>query len=119
MENLLERSALRKFSFALIDPALADLIPASVTSQALTPRRLSQGRHLMPSLIDLRPLSEDGLTSLYISLQECAEYTSEPLIRFLVATDTNAEEFSRHWNLMQMAQQSPNCQDPPGYRPVS
>lgn len=104
MDKFLESLALRECAFGLIDPAIVNAVPNELTTQALVPERLWSSRHLMPILLNLKHLSVDGWTCFLSWFRDSSKYLQQPPVAFFVTTDITADEFARHWNVMQLAQ---------------
>ncbi len=107
MDEFFESLALREYAFGLIDPAIVEFVPPELTTQALVPKRLQASKHLMPILLDLRHLSGGDEKCLLLWLRDAARYLHRPPVAFFVNTCSDPDAFSRHWNVMQLAQPAP------------
>lgn len=104
MDRFLESFTVRKCAFGLIDPAMAEKLPEGLTTQILVPKRLTSSSHLMPILLDLRRESEDSWNGLIAWIRDEFKQSGRPPIALFVTTDTNVDQFTRHWNAIQLAQ---------------
>lgn len=106
MDEFLELSNLQKFDFGLVDPIDVELIPQGLKPKVLVPKRLLTSEHLMPILLNLKQFSREQWQSFMSWLEgEYARSQATP-VKFFITSDTNVDNFSHHWCLMQVVQTS-------------
>lgn len=107
MDQSFESTTLRECAFGLIDPAFVEFVPNELTIQPLVPERFWSSRHLMPILLDIRRLSDDARASFESWFRDTSKDAQSPPIAFFITANIDANEFSRHWNAIQLAQPMP------------
>lgn len=107
MDVFLKSLTMRKCAFGVFDPAMTEKLPEGLTTQILLPKRLKSSSHLMPILLNLRQASGDTWNGLIKWMRDEFAHSHRPPIPLFVTTDINVDEFSRHWNAIQLAQPHP------------
>lgn len=108
MDEFLDSSTLRKCAFGLVDPKMAEILPCHLVTHNLVPKGLTSSSHLMPVLLDLRQNSNDGWDTLLTSIRNELEKSRQPPVALFITTEVSVDEFSRHWNLIQLARPQPS-----------
>ena len=108
MDDFLQSLAFRECTFALVDATMVDLLPDTLTTEVLVPKRLTSSAHLMPKMIDLGRLSKGDMAALHACLGDASAKSEHPPIALFVTTKISASEFARHWNATQLARPRPD-----------
>lgn len=109
LENDFDYQILRKHAFGLIDPAALYDLPAGILGEPIVPVDLAASAHLMPRLLDLRTMPDDSANILLQSFYDSHTLLQPPPIRLLIETEATAEQFTRHWNRLQLASPRPEA----------
>lgn len=104
MTIFLDFQTVRHCAFGIVDAAMVEHLPKKLCVEPLVPKRLTQSKHLMPALIDLRRTPADRLSVLFDGLAESCGRGESPSVALFIKTDCSAEEMARHWNAMQIAE---------------
>lgn len=94
----------RKCAFGVVDAAMLKSLPDGLHTEPLVPNQLTQSRHLMPALIDLRRIPIERLNVLLDDLEESYGRGEPPSIALFIVSESGVTEIARHWNAMQIAE---------------
>lgn len=101
-ENTFDYKILAKHSFALVDPNAVGELPEGVIGKPLVPDELASSTHLMPVLLNLRAMPEDTANALLTVLYEAHCHQENPIVKVLIETDADPDQFDRQWNSLQL-----------------
>lgn len=101
-ENTFDYKILARHTFCLVDPNAVGELPDSVSGKPLVPDELANSAHLMPVLLNLRAMPEESGNALLNALYEAHSQQERPVVRVLVETDADTEQFTRQWNSLQL-----------------
>ncbi|MDR7049094.1 hypothetical protein J2X54_001542 [Duganella sp. 3397] len=101
-ENTFDYKILATHKFCLVDPNAVGELPDSVSGKPLVPDELANSAHLMPVLLNLRTIPEESGNALLNALYEAHSQQERPVVRVLVETDADTEQFTRQWNSLQL-----------------
>lgn len=107
MSELLTRSSMREYQFAVIDPTVRDFLKEELITEILVPDCLTKSAHLMPALVHLQQLSSAQWNEFLTGLCEAYKGNQQSSITILIATQENPSELARHWKKLQIARPSP------------
>jgi len=107
MNEKLGDQAFKEHTFAVVDAALVEDLPAGMLMEILAPKGLAASSHLMPRLIDLHRISYAQSEALFEFLCDPSAGEQGPRAVVLLRTSVDAPATMRHWNSMQLATPQP------------
>lgn len=93
---------LKDHAFGLVDASVLDELPGGIEGEPVVPGDLAGGAHLMPRLLDFRAMKQETAERLLNALRQAHMHDEAPPLSLLIDTAASAEQFTAHWNRMQL-----------------